>query len=75
MTTGRMDELGLDTGLVDRNKSPIHLGDTLEFDSKEWGNRDTNKFVITFEEGELSVLGCVSELSEWCTVIKKWNET
>lgn len=73
MTKGRMDEIGLDTGMVDKTGAPIHLGDTLEFDAREWGDDQSNKFVIKFEEGELLCHGSPFTLDEWCTIIKKWD--
>jgi hypothetical protein len=66
-----MGRKGLFTGLYDRNKQPIHLGDTLEFDEKEWGGLCT--FVVSFSEGELQICGTVAGLSEWCRIVKKWD--
>lgn len=71
--SGRMDEYGLDTGLVDRNGSPVHLGDVLEFDAAEWGVSPGSIFRLEFRDGELTCIGSIGDIAEWCTVIKKWN--
>lgn len=69
-----MGTVGLSTGLVDQHGIPIHLGDTLVFDEREWGAPyPANEFVIEFKDGELLVFGCVSELRQFCTVTKKWD--
>lgn len=65
-----MNTIGLDTGIKDRNGNPVHLGDVLEFDEREWGGKHI--FTIEFEEGELNTIP--SDVSEWCTIVKKWNE-
>ena len=68
----------LETGLgvyIDRKDSEgnkIHIGDTLEFDEKEWGGPIT--FVIELSEGQISHPGSTDDLSIWCKVIKKWDE-
>lgn len=67
-----MGKVGLFTGLQDCNGADIHIGDTLEFNRREWGG-DNNTFVVEFYAGELHILGSVEDLSNWCTVIKKWN--
>lgn len=69
-----MFDKGLYTGLSDCHGNPVHLGDTLEFDPNEWGNSDRNKFVIGFSDGELDCLGTPGDISEWCTIIKKWDK-
>lgn len=68
--TRRMDEPGLDTGLKDKHGAPIHLGDTLNFDRREWGGVDT-KFVVSFVKGELLIKGGISDLSEFCEIVSK----
>jgi len=68
-----MGTIGFWTGLLDRDGQPVHIGDTLEFDLNEWGGDCV--FVIGFDKGELTTNGTVSDISEWCRVIKKWNVT
>lgn len=68
-----MSELGLNTGLVDMHDKPIHLGDTILFDRREWGD-DNNTFVIGFSDGELDIKGTIDDARSWWTVIKKWND-
>lgn len=68
-----MSEVGLNTGLVDMHDKPIHLGDTIWFDRREWGD-DNNTFVIGFSDGELDIKGTVDDARSWWTVIKKWND-
>lgn len=72
MTTGVMNTLGYWTGLYDRKGQKVHIGDTLEFDQAEWGG--PNSCVVEFKDGELDVPGCPSEVSEWCTVIQRYDE-
>lgn len=72
MTLGIMNTLGFWTGLYDRNGRKVHIGDTLEFDPKEWGG--PNKTVVEFINGELNILGSVSSVAEWCTVTVGYDE-
>jgi len=67
-----MNELGLFTGLLDANGLPIQLGDTLSFDPKEWGNEYI--FQLVFEDGGFNIGFSVEDLSEHCTIIKKYND-
>lgn len=70
-----MGNIGLFTGLKDRRGTPVHLGDTLEFDAAEWGApAPDNQFVIEYKDGELRVNGTVSEVSQFCTVIRRFDE-
>lgn len=64
-------KIGNFTGLYDMHGAPIHLGDTLSFDEREWGGM--NIFQLLFEDGELNIGFGVDDLAEFCTVIKKWN--
>lgn len=72
MTTGVMNTLGYWTGLYDRNRRKIHIGDTIEFDPSEWGG--PNSTVVEFKDGELNMPGAISEASEWCTVTVRYDE-
>ena len=62
----------LSTGLRDKNDKEIFDGDIIEFDAKEWGNSNDNKWVVSWDSkhGEWLVGGGVNrECSEWKTVI------
>src|SRR5688500_13556602 len=65
-----MGQPGMFTGLYDRMGQPIHIGDTVRFDPKEWGNDETNVFVVRFEKGELQVNGTPFDMHQWCEVIQ-----
>lgn len=66
------DVSGISIDRTDRQGNIIHVGDTLEFDAEEWGVEMT--FVVELENGKISHPGSTSDLSDWCTIIKKWNE-
>lgn len=68
-----MGNKGLWTGLYDKEDRCIHLGDTLSFDPVEWGGE--NVFVLEYdvEEGGLAIGFGASDLSEFCTIVKKWD--
>lgn len=53
-------------GANDRHGTPIHLGDRLRFDEKEWGG--PHEFVVEIEDGELTCPG-KGDLSSWCEII------
>ena len=57
---------------TDCEGNKIHVGDTLSFDPTEWGG--PCEFVVQIQEGEFLICGSTEDLSEWCTVIKKWDE-
>jgi hypothetical protein len=63
---------GLWIGINDMDGKPIHIGDTLEFDEKEFGEECI--FTLTLEKGEFQHPGSVSDLSAWCKVIKPFCE-
>jgi len=65
----KMGVKGQDTGLKDSLGNTIHVGDTLVFDPKEWGNDESNVFVVEWEDGQLTGNGALSDWSQWCTVI------
>ena len=69
----RMDCLGLDTTIKDRKGNAVHLGDRLKFDKDEWGDGFGFEFVLRFINGEFNIGFPISEVSEWCEVVKKWN--
>jgi len=63
--------IGLPLGLNDCEGNPVHFGDTLSFDEKEWGG--PCEFVVEFINGQTSVCGTVDNIPEFCTIVKKWN--
>lgn len=64
---------GIFIGRRDRSGSPIHIGDTLHFDASEWGG-DGLDFTIKLEAGEICHPGAASDLSEWCTIVRRFDE-
>ena len=58
---------------TDKHGNPVHVGDTLSFDSVEWGGE--NVFVLEWDEEECELnIGCLSDVQEWCEVVKRWDE-
>ena len=58
----------------DRNGNPIHVGDTLRFDEKEWGG--FCEFQISIRKGEIQGCGTPEDWSNWCYIVKRGdNET
>lgn len=64
--------LGLPIDVLDRNGNPIHIGDVLHFDPIEWGSEHMY-FCVEFCQGEVRHPGSISDLSAWCTIVRKWN--
>lgn len=77
MTERYMNEIGLNTGLKDRNGIPIHLGDTIHFIGKEWGDKEQEgkTWIIQFSEGELKIYGSLLNITDYCIIKKKWNDS
>lgn len=69
LTTG----IGLPLGVKDRNGNPVHVGDTLAFDGREWGTADDYIYTVEFVRGEVQVAGTVSDIPSFCRVIKRWD--
>lgn len=77
--------LGVFIGLVDRNKRPIHIGDTLGFDKRVWYRQlgrspaecdampDVH-FVVELERGEITGNGLPGDWEEYCDIVKGWDE-
>ena len=64
---------GLPIDCNDKHGDPIHVGDTLRFDEREWGEPHT--FVIGFERAEVLYSGGVSDLDCWCEIIRRYDGT
>jgi len=63
--------LGVAIGVNDRNGKPIHIGDTLRFDQREWGRQ--MEFVIELRDGQIQHPGATGDLSSWCEIVKPWD--
>lgn len=63
----KMGERGQDTGLKDRNGRSVLVGDTIEFDEKEWGG--PCRFEVKFEDGAIRVPGTLDDARSWWTVV------
>ncbi len=64
--------LGVQIGLNDRLGNPIHIGDTLSFDEREWGAPDC-EFTVTLERGQIHYCGGPSDLPQFCEIIRRWD--
>ena len=58
-------------GVNDCQGNRIHIGDTLEFDEKEFGEKCV--FVVELKDGTIQHPGATSDLTNWCTVINSWK--
>jgi hypothetical protein len=56
----------------DHNGNPIHVGDELDFNEREWG--EPMRFVVQMKDGMIQHPGAPSDLDSWCTIVRKWNE-
>lgn len=66
---------GIPIGVHDMHGKPIHVGDTLRFDEREWGDNTTNVFTIKIERGEITKLGGgAGDLENWCEIILPWTD-
>ena len=63
---------GVPIGVDDRTGRPIHIGDLLEFDEKEYGAEC--RFTMRLRHGTLEHPGPTGDLSQWCTIIRGWDE-
>jgi len=71
LRAARLTGLGVPLGVHDRNGNQVHIGDTLRFDEKEWG--EPMAFVVELRRGEIHHPGATSDLSEYCEIIKRWD--
>lgn len=62
---------GVPIGVNDRNGKPIHIGDTLRFDQREFGRQ--MEFVIELRDGQIQHPGATGDLSSWCEIVKPWD--
>ena len=65
--------MGVPIGVCDRNGNPLHIGDTLKFDAREWGD-DHCVFEIRLEKGQIVHPGTTSDLSNWCDLVRRWDD-
>ncbi len=72
--TAARSAMGVPIGVCDRNGNPLHIGDTLKFDPREWGD-DCCVFEIKLENGEIVHPGTTSDLSNWCDLVRRWDGT
>ena len=63
---------GVQIGANDSKGRPIHVGDTLLFDEKEWG--EPMQFTIELIDGSIQHPGATDDLTEWCEIIRAWDE-
>lgn len=65
--------VGMPIDREDKHGMPIHVGDMLRFDEKEWGAPCT--FVIEVKRGEITHPGCCGDLDQWCEILTKFDGT
>lgn len=81
MSNATATATGIYIGLEDRNGTPVHIGDTLEFDYEEWwsnappGKRPLGPVLTKVEliDGEITCNGGVGSIRDWCTVVKRFK--
>jgi len=62
---------GVPIGINDRDGKPIHIGDTLRLDQREFGRQ--MEFVIELCDGQIQYPGATGDLSSWCEIVKPWD--
>lgn len=72
LTTG----IGLPLGVNDRDGNPVHVGDTLAFDGREWtrtyGAPD-HIYTVEYSGGQVLVDGTIGDIRHYCRVVKRWD--
>lgn len=63
--------VGIAIDLTDKHGDPVHVGDTLRFDEKEWGSPHT--FTVEIRRGEIVVSGAPSDIGAWCEILTKFD--
>ena len=63
--------LGVPIGVNDAAGRPIHIGDTLDFEEREYGC--PCRFTIELNEGSIQHPGVTSDLSEFCEIAIPWD--
>ena len=61
---------GMRIGVLDRDGTPVRIGDTLSFDGREWGSDKDHEFVVRFEGGGILVDGTVGDIPIWCRIVR-----
>ena len=65
---------GMPIDLNDKHGNPVHIGDTIAFDEKEWGARFI-PYVVTIKSGEIQLWGSPSDFPVHCEIVKCWDQT
>lgn len=65
--------VGVPIGLLDRHGNPVHIGDKLRFDAREWGGSD-NEFTVELEGGEILINGAPNDIEGWCEIIEPYRD-
>jgi len=68
--------IGLPLGVNDRNGNPVHVGDTLAFDGREWTrtcDAPDHIYTVEFRNGQVLVDGTVGDIRHYCRVVKRWD--
>ena len=65
--------LGVPIDLMDKHGEPVHVGDVIRFDEKEWGGPHT--FTVQIKGGEILLSGAPGDMDEYCEVIQRWDGT
>lgn len=64
---------GVPVGRNDVKGRPVHYGDVLDFDEKEWGA--PCRFTIEFRKGETDMYGSPGDIPNFCTIHEKWDKS
>ena len=64
---------GMPIDLNDKHGNPVHIGDTIDFDEKEWGATFV-PYVVTVESGEIQLWGSPSDFPVHCEIVKRWDQ-
>ena len=65
--------VGMPIDANDKNGNPICVGDTLDFDEKEWGGEFKPEQIL-IENCEVLYSGSYHDFSQYRQIVKKWYE-
>ena len=63
--------VGTGIDLCDMHGVPVHVGDVLRFDTREWGK--PHVFRVELSQGQILISGAPSDIPSWCEVIERYD--